>query len=96
MWLQCFQIFKRQEENNYHVADVKSGKSETEKSRVKSLSASIIELKKWIEDFCPCFTVQGTDRVAIISGKESYNFKVCTNLKHNLLGVNGYAKCNTF
>ena len=34
-------------------------------------------------------------RVAIVSGKESYNFKVFTNLKYNLFGVNGYAKCNT-
>ena len=40
---------------------VKSGKSETEKSRAKALSASILELKKWIEDFCPCFSVQGTE-----------------------------------
>lgn len=39
-----FSGFKRRE-NNYHVADVKSGKSETE-VRAKALSASILELKK--------------------------------------------------
>lgn len=60
---------------------------------LESHSASVLERKNEIK----VFDLVSLHRVHShnMSGKESYNFKVFSKLKHNLLGVNGYAKCNT-